>query len=87
MNKILLMLSILGKYIVFHRLSLATIITGIVMLLTSHELGPAQGFFVPLGLYAIIMGVCVELLFGLGFIISVCAQYIQNRCNKSGANK
>ncbi len=81
------MLSTPGKYIVFHSLSLAAIITGALMLLTSHELGPAEVFFVPLGLYTIIMGVCAELLFGLRFVISVCAQYIQNRFNKSGADQ
>jgi len=82
MSRIIFSLLAPGKHIVFHSAALAIITTGIVMLLSASELGPVSAFIVPLGLYAVILGVFSELFFGVRSLISVCAQYVQNRsCN------
>ena len=79
MNTTLRILATPGKYAAFHSLALAIILTGVLILLSASELGTVQIFMVPLGLYAVFMGVCCELLFGLRFLIAFFARYIQNR--------
>lgn len=66
----------LGKYVVLHVVAAAIIITGVVMLLSATELGPVAAFIVALGLYMVIFGVCIELLFGLRCALAFGARLV-----------
>ncbi len=66
----------IGRYVVLHTVAVAIILTGVVMLLTATELGPVAAFIVALGLYMVIFGACIELLFGLRFVLAVGARLV-----------
>lgn len=86
MNKIILSLETPGKYLVFHISAMSVILTGIVMLLSASELGPVAAFIVPLGLYTVILGMCVELLFGLRFAISAATRHLTKEQGRTGGS-
>lgn len=68
-----------GKHLAFHSMALATLLTGILMLLTAGQLGPVQMFVVPMGLYTVFAGLVAEIIFWIGYVIARLSAYFAKR--------
>jgi hypothetical protein len=67
-----------GPHPFFHTLTLATICTGIFVLLTAGDLGPFSPMLLCIGIYVIFFGLVAELIFG----VSTLAGWIADRRRK-----
>jgi hypothetical protein len=81
MKKIFQYLAKTGEHVVLHCAAISLVIVGIFMVATASDLGPAAPIFIPLGIYMSLIGICMELLFGIRLAIATSAGYLLKRQN------